>query len=331
MTTTTHPDVAILLATYNGETFVEQQINSLRNNTTRFTLHWLDDHSTDNTAQVVRSSAQRASIELVEWQQPRHLGFPSSFFRLIECVEADIYFFCDQDDIWQAAKIDFAVANLMSDVGRPVLCFTNSLMFTGNESCTYARPVHSKRNVRRALREPPMFAMFSPAMALGHTQAFTKPLREIFLRHKAIAYAYAFAHDWWMYDIAVTTGSIRMLPNAPTVFWRQHENSFRSNFGGKQPNRVSHMWRATQLLRQVMAQHARGFLYAVPTLPPGGNLDRLCMIAKQIELIDKKRTPAALARLAQLGAIRRKLSWRVWLLFACLCCDAGRPGTSAAP
>jgi len=118
-------DVAILLATYNGARFVEQQIRSLKDNDIKFTLHWLDDHSVDNTRETVRAAARSGDIELKEWHQPQHLGVPGAFFRLLECVEADVYLFCDQDDIWQPDKIDVTVGELLPDLELPVICFSD--------------------------------------------------------------------------------------------------------------------------------------------------------------------------------------------------------------
>src|ERR1044072_6774136 len=95
------PTVAILLATYNGGRFIEPQIRSLKENTTPFTLHWLDDHSTDHTREAGRDAARRSASPLKAWHQPQRQEVPAAFFRLLESVDADIYLFCDQDDIWQ--------------------------------------------------------------------------------------------------------------------------------------------------------------------------------------------------------------------------------------
>src|SRR5690349_5263864 len=82
-----HPLVAVLLPTYNGARFVETQIRSLRENERPFTLHWIDDHSNDDTRQVVRDSAATSGIDLREWHQPEHQGWPGTFFQLLECVD----------------------------------------------------------------------------------------------------------------------------------------------------------------------------------------------------------------------------------------------------
>ena len=99
-----YPDVAILMATFNGAKYVRQQIESLTENNIPFRLHWIDDLSTDGTREVVYQSAVRSRVTLVEWHQPHHLGYPGTFFQLLEDVDADIYLFCDQDDIWQRAR-----------------------------------------------------------------------------------------------------------------------------------------------------------------------------------------------------------------------------------
>lgn len=320
-----HPKVAVLLCTYNGAHFVELQIRSLIENTTRFILHWLDDHSTDNTREIVRSSAQSAGIELIEWQQSRRLGLPISFFHLLECVEADIYLFCDQDDIWQPGKIDATVNHLLPDLASRVLCFSDTLLFSGGEPETF-RPlsdVVGKRKIARAMRQPLTFGMFSPAIPVGHTQGFTRPVRELFLQHRTIAHTHALLHDLWMHDIAVASGTVRMLSNVPTAFWRQHEKSFDSQFGGPgQDGYLRKMWRAAQLFRQLASRHAQGFILAAPTLRPSRHLDVLLELAQLTSTIDQRQSPVELVRLMCRGVTRPILRIQFFISLACLCSDA---------
>ena len=324
-----HIKVAVLLATYNGAQFVEPQIRSLKENTTPFTLHWLDDHSTDTTREIVRSTARSADIELAEWHQPRHLGLPLNFFQLVECVEADIYLFCDQDDIWQPGKIDATVNNLLADVASPVLCFSDTIIFRDSEPRTYqfASDIVGKAKITSAMQGPPTFGIFSPALPYGHTEGFTRGVREIYLRHKTIARTYAHMHDSWMYDITVASGTVRMLSNVPTSLWRRHEKSNSNSVGG--PGRLGFIrraWRTSQLFRQLVSRHAQGFLLAAPTLPPTQNLDRLLEFAQLISIIDRRLSPADLVRMSRRGA---KLHWhslrhQALFLVACLSTDASR-------
>src|SRR5581483_6262488 len=167
-------EVAILLPSYNGERYVEEQLRSLKRNNTKFTLQWLDDHSTDDTRRIVRSVARDTGIELREWHQPQRLGVPTVFFELLECVQADIYLFCDQDDIWQPGKIDATVENLLCDLDSPAMVFTDPLIFKDGEPDRQYRVLELlKVDVQVALQES---RMFMTMIGYGHTQGFTRAL-----------------------------------------------------------------------------------------------------------------------------------------------------------
>jgi glycosyltransferase involved in cell wall biosynthesis len=318
VTTQPHAEVAVLLATYNGAPFIDPQIKSLKENTTPFKLHWLDDHSTDGTREVVRASALRLGIELREWHQPQHLGAWGAYFQLLESVDADIYLFCDQDDIWQPGKIDATVANLVPDLTSPVLCFSDPLMFKDNEPGIFHR-ASDVTGVKppKALEESRLF--MSPC-AWGHTQGFTRSLRDLFLRHKDIARTYSFGHDWWMYLLAIAAGTSRMLANAPTTLYRRHGNNVSEFYFSAK--RVDQIWQLQQVLRRGISRQAEGFLLASATLPPGPKLERILAIARLVATLDRRQPPTTLLRLARRGALWPNNRRAAWLSAACLCSDA---------
>lgn len=314
-------EVAILLATYNGERFVEQQVRSFRDNSVRFTLHWLDDHSTDGTPARVRTAAANASIALKEWHEPSHLGVPGAFFRLLECVDADIYLFSDQDDIWQPGKIDATVAALIPEMANPVLCLSDPLTFKGEK----ADSLHSFFGLlgvrdKAVLNESRLFM----TIAQGNTEGFTSPLREIFMKHKSIAHDYAFMHDLWLYDVAVASGTVRLLRGAPTVLYRIHQSNTSGSFGKwrEKTSRIIVSWEQHQRYRRGLAKHARGFLLASSTLPRGQKLDRALRVAELVSTLDRRQSLGELLRL-----VRLRVMWPAWRLSlglsaACLLSDA---------
>lgn len=321
---TKQANVAVLLSTYNGARFIEPQLRSLKENKTRFTLHWLDDHSTDDTREVLRAAARNLGIDLREWHQEKRQGYPGVFFQLLDCVDADIYLFCDQDDIWQPGKIDVTVANLLPDLGSPVLCFSDPFMFKDSnpevmhrisELIGDARPPKSQQDSR----------LFMTFPSVGHTQGLTRPLRELYLRHKEIAREYAFAHDWWMYLIAVAAGKRRLLSDVPTTLYRRHGNNFTEQLineitaGGF---RVASQWRLQQLLRPNVARQAEGFVRAAPTLPQGPKLQRVLELAQLVATTNRRQSLAAVIRLARSGAMWPTKRSAVFFSAACLCSDA---------
>lgn len=304
-------NVAVLLATYNGTRFIEPQLKSLMANFTPFTLHWLDDHSTDNTREVVRVAALRGGFELREWHQARRLGVPSAFFRLLECAEADIYLFCDQDDIWQPGKIDATVENLLPDIGSPVLCFSDSLLFTEAEPEKLRRLYKRNRNtgIPDDLRDSRMFYTAVP----GHSEGFTRPLREIFLRNAAVAHSHAAMHDSWMYHIAMACGTARILPpDAPVALWRQHHDSFMDTLLGMD------RWRFIQHARRVVSRHVQGFMLASTTLPQTPKLARALEIAQVIAKLNQRHSLAEVVRLLRRDVIAMDWRWRPWWITALL-------------
>ena len=319
---TQHVKVAILLATYNGARFVEQQIESYRKNDSPFSLHWLDDHSSDNTRDLVRSATRNAGIELNEWHQPEHLGVPAAFFQLLECVESDLYLFSDQDDIWEPGKIDAVVAHLAPKMTSSDLCFTDPLMFRASEPTKlYSFFDVLKVKPEIATQESRLFM----GLAQGNTQAFARPLRELFLAHKDIARSHALMHDLWMYSIAVASGTVVLLSNRPTTLYRCHENNASASFGGwtgSGVGRLTMTWAQHQMYRRRLAHHAQGFIRASATLPKGAKLDRALAIARLVAGLDRRQSPVRVARLVLNRAMWPSRRLAAGLATTCLCSDA---------
>ena len=323
--------VAVLLPTCNGEKFIDAQIKSLAENKTSFTLHWLDEHSTDTTSDIVRKSSKNYGIELVEWHHPQRQGIPGAFFQLMELAEADIYLFCDQDDIWQSGKIDATVLSLTPDITSPVLCFSDPLIFNDSEPNVFRKLSDVAHiNSPKILEETRSF-LCSPV--IGHTIGFTRPLRDLYLAHKDIARAYAFGHDWWLYLIALSAGKSRMLSGVPTTLYRRHQNNWSAGFFKKTRNgvaRVSSTWAAQQAFRCALAKQAKGFVIASSTLPAGPKLERLLALARYIEVIDQRQSITALIRLAISRAMWPNVRMAFWFSVNCLFSEAN-PSNQSHP
>ena len=103
----TEPEVDILLATYNGERFVSEQIDSLKKQTFRnWRLLIHDDGSSDATAVILRRfAAEDSRITLIE-DGIRFGKAPLNFLHLLRISSAPRVMFCDQDDIWFPDKVE---------------------------------------------------------------------------------------------------------------------------------------------------------------------------------------------------------------------------------
>ncbi len=97
--------IDVLMATYNGEKYVAEQIESILNQTySAIRLIISDDASTDGTRQILQEYAEKDKrIQL--FFQENNLGYIGNFEFLLTKVENEIFMLCDQDDVWKEDKI----------------------------------------------------------------------------------------------------------------------------------------------------------------------------------------------------------------------------------
>lgn len=104
--------IALLLATYNGERYLAQQIDSLLNQTyDDFVIYISDDCSKDSTIVVINEYVKKNPEKIILLHNREHFGNArDNFFNLLKSVDADCYLFCDQDDFWLPNKVEKLVA-----------------------------------------------------------------------------------------------------------------------------------------------------------------------------------------------------------------------------
>lgn len=113
----------IMLSTFNGEAYLEEQLNSIYLQKTDCRIHLLvrDDGSKDSTRSILEKWRNRLNIQMLYDEQS--LGAARSFWKLLQCVpDADYYAFVDQDDIWDSDKIETALKAMEMDSGPLLWC-----------------------------------------------------------------------------------------------------------------------------------------------------------------------------------------------------------------
>lgn len=99
--------IAILLATYNGEKYLKEQIDSIVHQTYKdWTLYIHDDGSSDSTIRIIEDYQNRDNRIVLIRDEKKHLGPGLGFMSLLEDIDSDIYMFSDQDDVWLENKIE---------------------------------------------------------------------------------------------------------------------------------------------------------------------------------------------------------------------------------
>lgn len=94
--------VAVLLATFNGEKFIKEQLDSIINQSYKdFTLYISDDGSTDGTVEMIKEYQKKYPSIITVLDEHKPTGSAcKNFLYLLEQVASDVYLFCDQDDVW---------------------------------------------------------------------------------------------------------------------------------------------------------------------------------------------------------------------------------------
>ena len=107
--------VDILLATYNGEKYVAEQIESILNQTYKnFNLIISDDCSKDSTPDILKKYAEKDK-RIILYLQSQNLGVVKNIEFLLKQVKSEFYMFSDQDDVWLKEKVEKSVETLKKE------------------------------------------------------------------------------------------------------------------------------------------------------------------------------------------------------------------------
>jgi len=114
--------VSIALATYNGERYLQEQLNSFLHQTRLpDEIIACDDCSTDRTMDILESFAKSAPFAVHIYRNAINLGYTKNFERAIGLCSGDVIFLSDQDDVWFPEKIEVVLNTFRSKKGALVV------------------------------------------------------------------------------------------------------------------------------------------------------------------------------------------------------------------
>ena len=117
--------IDILLATYNGEKYLREQLDSILNQTYQnFKLIVSDDCSTDLTREILKEYEEKDKRIIVFYQE-KNLCYIKNFEFLLKNVKSEYYALSDQDDVWKPEKIEVAMNMLKENNADLYYCDLN--------------------------------------------------------------------------------------------------------------------------------------------------------------------------------------------------------------
>lgn len=214
--------VNVLMSTYNGERYIEEQIDSIMGQKgVDVKLYVRDDGSHDQTQDIIKELMKKYDHRIILYSGDNK-GYKKSFTELMLSVplDADYYSFSDQDDVWKSDKLQRACEYLSHQKEPALYCAKPQYVDD------HLHPIEGNGGMLDSL--PLGEAGTNEVLAtglygLGCTMAWNKQLQEIVHTVKDLE-KYDFAHDNFMTLLAGMVGKV-YLDSYKVFLYRQHGNN----------------------------------------------------------------------------------------------------------
>ena len=196
------PRILVLMATYNGQSDLAGQLDSILNQTgVDVTLRVGDDCSTDNTFRILETYAtEHPNVELLYNSETR--GVDCVFMDLIYSAPADEYDFfalAEQGDIWHSDRLASSAAHISANTSRAELYYAGVMSIDeqgnklGNVCLSYAVCAAHTGSL-----------LLVPNWAIGCTMLLNGSLIKLLRQHRI--YDFGRSYDAWVHAVALYCG-----------------------------------------------------------------------------------------------------------------------------
>lgn len=270
--------VTVLMSTYNGEKYLQDQLDSIyRQKGVQVSLIVRDDCSTDSTFDILKQNEQDHPEMMRVFKGEKNLKPCRSFFELISSNTTSLYYaLSDQDDIWDDDKLVSAINMLEKyDNSKPALYFSNLRIVDENNK--FYRNSHSTPRQT----DNKYLSLIQPTVT-GCTIVYNQALAKIVENIKPQQFS---MHDTWLYMVAEFFGTV-VYDFDPHINYRQHSNNVIGTIlNGKKKNIIR-----TELKRLSNRNLQPRYDNAVEFLREFGDALSREDLKKVLEIVNYKRT-----------------------------------------
>ena len=212
--------VAIILGYFNGESYIEEQLRSIFDQS-HAALHVFlcDDQSVNpfdvNKLNLDAGQLARLSVEV----RLKNVGLAKSFLNTLANVDDSFEYFAfsDQDDIWYTNKLERAL-DALSKISSDMPSLYCARTEITDDSCE-----HTLGYSPRFSKKPSFLNAIVQNIGAGNTMVFNKAARDLIVastRNSTVV-----LHDWWCYLIITGAGGHVIYDPEPCLKYRQHANN----------------------------------------------------------------------------------------------------------
>lgn len=248
--------IAIIMATYNGEKYVREQVESiLASSYQDFELFIYDDGSADQTVSILREYESRYPEKIHVKLNEVNLGHLMNFIHALSLTTADYIMFSDQDDVWKPDKAAVTLKRMRhmeAQLGKvtPLAVFTDAVVVDQNLN-TLNASFFCSGHLNPCKTDLPHLLMENKL--IGCTVMVNAALRRV-LQSRPLPQKARY-HDWWLALIAASYGKIGYVREG-TLLYRQHSGNVvgDNGFHAYVKNRMSNLMKQREALAQSYEQ-----------------------------------------------------------------------------
>ena len=208
----TMEQVVVLMSTYNGEKYLNQQIDSIiRQKGVNVSLLVRDDGSDDSTLEILKSYEERG---MLKYYSGENIGPAKSFFDLIQRVKtADFVAFSDQDDYWKEDKLLIAINKLKCIEGP---AFYDSVAEVVDEALNPTRQIYG------SFKNYNFETQVARSNVIGCTMVLNPILVNLIKKYQP---QNAVMHDQWIAIVCKGNDGTEIKDSNSYIYYRQHSNN----------------------------------------------------------------------------------------------------------
>jgi glycosyltransferase involved in cell wall biosynthesis len=230
--------IGVVLCTYNGENYLNEQIESIVNQTYKnWKIFVSDDGSTDQTLDILRGYKDKLENNKIDIYYGPQQGFAKNFIGLLRKVnsQCEYYAICDQDDIWDSDKLISALSHIENlDQLKPILyCGSTRLITHDGKFIQNSNIFATTPSFKNAIVQ---------SVAGGNTMVINRVAADLISQTPLLGEL--ISHDWWIYILISGVGGKIYYESIPRVSYRQHEGALV----GQNVTLTAKLYRIYQLL-----------------------------------------------------------------------------------
>jgi glycosyltransferase involved in cell wall biosynthesis len=214
---------SIVLCTYNGERYLQQQLDSLlAQSRLPEKIVVADDGSTDGTWEILQTFTEQArgrGIAVDAQINPNNLGYVRNFETALQRAETDLIFACDQDDVWNPQKLTVMHEHFAADPNL-LLLHSDARLVDANLNdlgCSLFEALElGPEELQREHDGYGFDVLLRRCIVTGATAAFRRALLA-----DAVPFGDGWIHDEWLAIVAAGIGKIDVVERK-LIDYRQH-------------------------------------------------------------------------------------------------------------